>query len=229
MSAAWSVTTLPKNLNQTERVRALEILGFGSAPKILDNPYPLGGYSGIEVGLSSEYIPLEDLATLGAKTSDNGELNYYTLSFAKGLFHNIDIHVHFTPFIQGENIQSFGGQLRWGFFETNFFPFCLSTVVYAGGANFSNLINISTVGADVIGTVALDNFAIFFGGGRARAIGRFIGGADGITDSQETTDQDVTESHSVFGINVDISKMFVTLEIDRYTDSVYSGKVGFRF
>lgn len=225
----WAATTLPKGLNKADRTRALEVLGFGSAPKILDNPYPLGGYSGIEVGLSSEYIPLEDVATLGATSKDKGEFNYYTLSFAKGLYYNIDLHVNFTPFIQEENVQVFGGQLRWGFFEANFFPLTLSTVIYAGGANFSNLINISTLGADIVATVNFDNVAIFLGGGRVRAIGKFIGGPDGITDDQVTAAQDVTEIHSVFGINVDISRMFVSMEIDRYTDSVFSGKVGFRF
>lgn len=220
---------MPKGLNKADRTRALEVLGFGSAPKILDNPYPLGGYSGIEVGLSSEYIPLEDVATLGATSKDKGEFNYYTLSFAKGLYYNIDLHVNFTPFIQEENVQVFGGQLRWGFFEAKFFPLTLSTVIYAGGANFSNLINISTLGADIVATVNFDNVAIFLGGGRVRAIGKFIGGPDGITDDQVTAAQDVTEIHSVFGINVDISRMFVSMEIDRYTDSVFSGKVGFRF
>lgn len=228
-STSWAATSLPRNLTEADRTRALEILGFGSAPKLLDNPYPLGGYSGIEVGFSSEYIPMEDLAALGSKTSDKGEYNYYTLSFAKGLYYNVDVHLHFTPFIQGEKIQSYGGQVRWGFFEANFFPMSLSTVVYAGGANFSNLINVSTLGMDVIGTVALDNVAIFFGGGRIRAIGRFVGGPDGITDSADTTEEDVTDNHTVFGINFDISKMFLTLQIDRYTDSVYGGKIGFRF
>lgn len=226
---AWSATSLPKGLDSADRTRALEILGFGSAPKILDNPYPLGGYSGIEVGLSSEYIPLEDLATLGTTSKDKGEFNFYTLSFAKGLYYNVDFHVHFTPFSQDEDIQAFGGQLRWGFFEASFFPLSLSTVVFAGGANFSNLINISTLGADVVGTVNFDNVAIFFGGGRVRAIGKFIGGSGGITDNQETESKDIMETHSIFGINIDISKMFVALQIDRYTDSVYSGKIGFRF
>lgn len=228
-SQAMAATSLPRNLTVADRNRALEILGFGSAPKLLDNPYPLGGYSGIELGLSSEVIPLSDLATLGSASRDKGEFNYYTLTFAKGLYYNVDLHVHFTPFMQSEDVQTFGGQLRWGFFEAAFFPLSLSTVIYSGGANFSNLVNISTLGADLVATVNFDNVAIYFGGGSVRAIGKFIGGADGITDDQRTSVQDVMESHTVFGINIDIAKMFLALEIDRYTDSVYSGKIGVRF
>lgn len=229
LPSAWSMTTLPKNLDAADRIRALEILGFGSVSKILDNPYPLGGYSGIEVGVTSEFIPIEDLASLGNKTTDKGEYNFSTLTFGKGLYYNIDTHIYFTPFVQDEKIQSYGAQLRWGFYEAGFFPLTLTAILYAGGANFSNLINVSSQGLDLVATVAMDNVAIYFGGGRVRAIGRFIGGTGGITDTQDTMEHDIVENHTVFGLNVDISKVFIALEIDRYTDSIYSGKLGYRF
>lgn len=229
LSSRAVAMSLPVNLSESDRIRVLEVLGFGSAPKILDKPYPLGGYTGIEVGISSEFIPVEDLASLGNKTSERGELNYYTLSFGKGLYYNVDTYLYFTPFLQNEKVQTYGGQLRWGFYETIYFPISFSAVFFAGGANFSNLFNVTTVGVDLIATVAMDNVAIYFGGGRARAVGRFIGGTDGITDTQETEKQDTTENHAVFGLNIDISKMFVAFEVDRYADSNYSAKLGYRF
>lgn len=227
--SSWSATSLPKNLNEADRNRALQILGFGSAPKILDKPYPLGGYTGVEIGLSSEFIPVAELASLGSKTTDKGELNYYTLSFGKGLYYNVDTFMYFTPFLQNEKVQTYGGQLRWGFYEAPFFPLSLTGNLFVGGANFSNLINVTTVGLDLIATVSMDNVAIYVGTGTVRASGKFIGGVDGITSSQETESQDVMENHSVFGLNIDISKMFLAFEIDRYTDSTYSGKLGYRF
>ena len=220
---------LPKGLSPSDQKRALEILGFGTASKILDNPYPLGGYTGFEVGLTSEFIPVEDLANLGNKTSDSGEFNYYTLTLGKGFYYNVDALLYFTPAIQSQKVQNFGGQLRWGFYEASFFPISFSAIIYAGGANFSNLINVTTTGLDLVATVAIDNVAIYFGEGRVRAQGTFIGGADGITASQNTERQLGEENHAVFGINTNASKFFVALEIDRYADSVYSGKVGFRF
>ncbi|WP_347358643.1 hypothetical protein [Bdellovibrio sp.] len=224
-----AATDLPRNLDSGDQIRALQILGFGSASKILDNPYPLGGYTGIEVGLSSEFIPTEDLASLGSKTDDKGEFNFYTLTVGKGLYYNIDTLFYFTPTIQGEKMQNYGAQVRWGFYEASFFPLSLTAMLYGGGASFSNLINVSTMGLDLIATVAMDRLAIYTGFGRIRANGTFIGGADGITADQNTVTRDVVEDHAVFGINIDIAKMFLAMQIDRYADSVYSAKVGFRF
>ncbi len=226
---ASAATTLPVNLSKPDRTRALQILGFGSAAKILDNPYPLGGYSGLEVGLSSEFIPMEDLAALGNGSTDSGEFSFYTLTFAKGLYNNVDVHVYFTPLIQSEELESFGGQIRWGFFESVSFPLSLTAVISAGAANFSNLVNISTLGADLVATVAMEDVALYVGAGRTRALGTFIGGPDGITDTGETISEDILEDHTLFGISVEISKMFLALQIDRYADTVYSGKLGFRF
>lgn len=226
---AAAASDLPRNLTPADQKRALEILGLGTASKVLDNPYPLGGYTGVEIGLTSEFIPLEDLSNLGDKTNDSGEFNYFTLTIGKGLYYNIDTLLYFTPAIQTQKVQSFGGQLRWGFYEANFFPISFSVMAYAGGANFSNLINVTTVGADLIATVAIDNVALYFGQGRISARGTFIGGADGITKSKDTEKQSSDESHTLAGINVNVAKFFVALEIDRYVDSVYSGKLGFRF
>ncbi|MGZ3770760.1 MAG: hypothetical protein ACXVCP_06210 [Bdellovibrio sp.] len=228
-SNSRAATALPKNLNQADRVRALQILGLGSAPKLLDNPYPLGGYSGVEIGLSSEFISLQDLASLGSRTSDNGELSFYNFSLGKGLYYNVDTFIYFTPYLQSEKIQFYGGQLRWGFYESPHFPLTFSASFYFGGANFSNLINVTTVGADIIATVNMENVAVYFGGGRVRAVGKFSGGADGVTNTGETEGQDILESHTVFGLNVDISKAFLAFEVDRYLDSNYSAKLGYRF
>ncbi len=229
MQSAQAATVLPKNLNAADQQRALQILGYGSAPKVLDNPYPLGGYSGVEIGLSSEFIPIEDLSNLGSQSSDGGELNYYTLSFGKGLYYNIDTHVYFTPMMQDEDVLAYGAQVRWGFYEASFFPLTLTALVYGGGANFSNLINFNTLGLDVIASVNINKVALYAGMGRVRVMGTFIGGAGGVTDNTETVKRDEAEDHSVFGVSVDFKKMFLALQVDRYTDSNYSGKIGFRF
>ncbi|QDK39008.1 hypothetical protein [Bdellovibrio sp. NC01] len=224
-----AASDLPRNLSTSEQKRALEILGLGSASKILANPYPLGGYTGVEVGLTAEFIPLEDLSNLGTQTNDSGEFNYYTLTIGKGLYYNIDTLLYFTPAIQDQKVQTFGGQLRWGFYEASFFPISFSANLYAGGANFSNLINVTTMGWDLVATVAIDNVALYFGGGRINAHGKFIGGTNGITSSGETETQTSSENHTFAGVNVNVSKFFVALEIDKYVDSVYAGKLGFRF
>jgi hypothetical protein len=228
-SISQAVTRLPMQLDHDDQNRALEILGFGSTAKTLDNPYPLGGYSGVEIGISSEFIPVDDLSTLGDGTGDDGEYSYYTVSIGKGLYYNIDVMVYATPFVQDEDISSFGGQIRWGFYEAQFFPLSLTALAYAGGANFSNLINVTTQGFDLIGTVNVENIAIYAGYGKGRAIGNFVGGANGITADQQSRQIDLLEDHTMFGVNINIQKMFVALEINRYIESTYAGKIGFRF
>lgn len=228
-SFATAASELPKNLSVSDQNRALEILGFGSAPKLLQNPYPLGGYSGIEFGVASEFIPLDDLSHLGSKSRDSGELNYYTLTFGKGFYYNLDMLIYFTPSFQNEYVQGFGGQLKWGFFEAKFFPIAFSVVTYAGGANFSNLINVNTLGTDLIANISIDNMDVYFGAGRVRSQGIFIGGTNGITASNSTEYSMVSESHSLFGLCFSLSSYFAAIEINRYADSVYGTKIGYRF
>jgi hypothetical protein len=228
-ATAFAKTTLPKNLDAADRERALEILGYGSSAKILGDPYPLGGYPGVEIGLSTEFISMEDLAALGSKSDDKGDFNFYTLTIGKGLYYNVDVLLYFSPPVQSESFQNYGAQLRWGFYEFSFFPLTLSTVLSGGGANFSNLINVYNMSLDLIGTVNIDNVALYFGGGRARSDGTFIGGANGITDNGETARLGIVHDHTVFGVNISLAKVFVALEIDRYADTTYAGKLGYRF
>lgn len=220
---------LPTQLNESNRKIVAQILGFGSMMKLLSNPYPLGGYSGVELGFSSEYIPFENLASLGSKSPDKGDYNYFTLSVGKGLFYNVDFFLQFTPMPQQEGLSSFGAQVRWGIFETNFFPFSLSLVMTGGGSSFSNVVNSTTQGADLVGTVNMKDVAVYFGAGKARTITTFVGGTSGVTDDQNSYQVDLLETHEVFGVSLKMSEYFVALEVDRYAEATYSGKVGVRF
>lgn len=228
-ASCLAASELPKNLNAVERETALGVLGFGSASKLLSSPYPLGGYDGIEVGLSSEYIPMSDVASLGAKSTSRSDLNYLNLSLGKGLFYNLDILVNFITPVQEESLAGFGGQLRWGFYETKFMPAALSLVVHGSAVNFSNLVGAQTTGVDLIGSVNMRDVSLFFGVGQARSVGTFIGGTEGLTDTGNTESADMVTQHTVFGISIKMSRAFVALEIDRYMQSTYAGRVGFRF
>ena len=227
--AAFSFTTLPKGLNATDRERMLEALGFGSAMKMLSSPYPLGGYSGVEVGLSSEYISMADVAVLGAKTNSRSDLNYFNLTVGKGLYHNVDLLIQFIPMPQEESISGFGGQLRFGFYQANFMPLNLSFVTSATSTNFYNLIGAETTGYDLVASVNMKDVSLFFGAGQARSSGTFIGGANGITSSGTTENTNVSSPHTVFGISIKMANVFLALEVDRFVQSSYAGKLGLRF
>ncbi|HEY8272821.1 MAG TPA: hypothetical protein VIG33_18150 [Pseudobdellovibrionaceae bacterium] len=221
--------SLPTGLNASDRETTLGILGFGSAIKLLSSPYPLGGYDGVEVGLSSEYIPSSDLASLGSKSTSGNDINYFSLVLGKGLFYNIDILVQFVPLPQEEFISGFGGQLRWSFYETKFMPLALSLVFHGSSMNFNNLLGCETTGMDLMGSVNMRDVSLFFGAGQARSVGSFIGGTGGITDSGNAETSDISSPHTVFGISIRMSNVFLALEVDRYVHSTYAGKMGFRF
>lgn len=226
---ALSVTEIPKNLSRDDREAALGILGFGSAAKLLSSPYPLGGYHGVEMGVSSEYIPMADVASLGAKTSSRSDINYLNLTLGKGLFYNVDALLQFIPMPQDESISGFGGQLRWGFYEAKFMPAELSVVLHGSTANFHNVVAAETTGMDLIGSVNMKDVSLFFGAGQARSVGTFIGGAGGVTDSGKTETSGLYSPHTLFGISIKMSNVFIAMQVDRYVQSNYSGKLGLRF
>jgi hypothetical protein len=228
-SALAASSSIPNGLTSTEQQKVLGVLGFGSASKLLSSPYPLGGYSGVEISLGSEYIPLADVASLGNKNSSRGDLNYLDLTVGKGLFYNIDIMIQFIPIPQSESISGFAGQIRWAFYEANFLPAALSLVGHTSSMNFNNVLSAETTGFDLVGSVNMRDVSLFVGIGQARSLGSFIGGANGVTSSGQTESADVKSSHSVFGININIGQAFVAMEVDRYMQSTYGGKIGWRF
>lgn len=220
---------IPRGLAKTDREMILEALGFGSAAKLLSSPFPLGGYSGIELSLTSEFIPMADVATLASKTSARSDLNYLNFVIGKGLYHNLDVLVQFIPMPQDHAISGFGGQLRWGFYQTNFMPANLSLVLHGSSTNFYNVLGTETSGVDLVASVNMIDFSLFFGLGQARSVGAFVGGAGGITDSGLAENSDVYSPHTVFGISIKMSDLFLALEVDRFVQSTYAGKVGLRF
>ncbi len=229
LNSMASVSPIPKALSKTDREMILEVLGFGSAAKLLSSPYPLGGYSGVELSLSSEFIPMADVAVLAAKTSARSDLNYLNLVIGKGLYYNVDILVQFIPMPQDNAISGFGGQLRWGFYQAGFMPANFSLVLHGASTNFYNVLGAETSGMDMIASVNMKDFSLFFGLGQARSVGAFIGGTEGITDTGATENSDVYSPHTVFGISIKLSDLFLALEVDRFVQSTYAGKVGFRF
>lgn len=224
-----AVVTLPKNLSRSDQKVALEILGFGSQAKLLSSPVPLGGKQGFEFGLSSEYIPVSDIGTLGSKSSTKGEFNFLNLSVGKGLPYNVDTFLQFTPIPQSDGAFGYGGHLRWGFLEFERFPAIMSFLVHGNGMNFSNVLATRTTGLDLVVTVAVDEASLYFGGGTMRSIGTFNGGTGGITASNETEEMDLSGAHAVFGLSFNFEKVFLALEVDRVVQSVYAGRLGYRF
>lgn len=226
---ATAKVDLPRNLSSADRHRAVQVLGYGSAPKLISSPYPLGGYKGVEVAVSTEIISLKELAKLGSGSNNDGRMTFNTLSLGKGLFYNVDGYVYFTPFNQNGDVQTYGAQLKWAFYEMKGLPVAFSFMVYGGGANFSNVLDVATLGGDFIVTLTTDLFSVYGGLGNVRAIGKFVGGPAGLTDSATEVTEDIANGHTFLGIHFQYSQFFVAGQVDIYSDTFYGIKVGMRF
>jgi len=221
---------LPTGLNSNDRQAVTEILGYGSTPKILGNPYTLGGYSGVELGVTSEVIPTSDIARLGSKAvQQQGETSYSVFTLGKGIYSNLDTYLQFGLLGGAENISNLGAQVRWTFFQAEYLPAFVTAVVSASSVNFQNLVVTTTQLADLVLGVSVDDVTLYLGAGFAKAQGAFTGGAGGVTDSSESVKENVAGGHYLAGINLKFSSVFIAMEIDRYTQSTYSAKLGLRF
>lgn len=221
---------IPRQLSSVERRKALEILGYSSAFKVLGNPYPLGGFSGIEIGYSTEVISTGELASLGSKPKSQSETSFSTLTMGKGLYNNLDVFLQFSPFSQEESISSFGGQVRWGFYQAEYLPAHLSAIIYANTTNFDDKIIADSQGADLVAGFSVKDLTLYTGVGMNRTIGTFLGGTqESVTADGQDAKEDMSTTHYLAGINIKFSRVFLAMQLDRYTQSTYSAKLGLRF
>lgn len=220
---------IPAGLTKADRITVTEILGHSSSAKILGNPYPLGGYSGVELGWTAELISTSEIATLGNKGKTQNETLFQTLTVGKGLYNNIDLFLQFSAFPSEEEILSYGGQLRWGFYQAEFLPAHLSLVAFANTTSFQNVLNAVSTGFDLVGGFSVKDVTLYTGIGVLRTSGTFIGGAGGVTSEGTTQKESIQDVHYVAGMSVQFSKVFFAMELDRYSQATYSGKLGVRF
>ena len=240
---------IPKGLSASDRRQVIRTVGMNSASKMLSNPYPLGGYSGFEVGYSLEFINVRDVTRLGCavgspgcgntSVSDDSEWRFSRLSLAKGLYRDVDMSISFSPPSNGVHASDYGGALRWSFYQAEFLPINLSALVNFNQMNFSDKFMNRNFGGDIIVGVNVDNFALYFGGGMIESHGTFIGGTgpDATVDAgdpdlngiQHTVVNKAQETHTVVGISLHYENLFAAAQVDRYVDAVYSLKVGLRF
>lgn len=228
---AWCRLDIPKSLSAFERQRVVQILGFGLGAKVLGNPYPLGGYSGVELGVSNEMIPTSDLASFTNKSALQGETSFLQLTAAKGLYYNFDFFINFIPMGQNEGMSGFGGGLRWGVFEGEYLPVTLSIQSAGSLVSFQDKINFSTQTIDGIVSFIVEDVTLYAAIGTIRSAGSFVGGPTGVTvtDSGKTEHEISTDTRFLTGVSVNFSKLFLAAELSKVNDAVYAAKLGVRF
>lgn len=255
-TVAWTAPTraleLPKGLTQADRADVVQTIGLGSSTKMLTNPYPLGGYSGFEVGYSIEFINIRDINHLGCSVGtagcpnshvpDDDEFRFSRFTIGKGLYHDVDVFFSFAPPIGGSNISDYGAALRWAFYQAEFLPITFSTVFHTNRMNVGDDFIGLNFGAELMMGITVDSFSLYFGGGEIWSKGTFtvyrdstnpgsgtVDPADPATTDANTVNESTQQMHAVVGFSVQYENLFSAAEIDHYHDSVYSLKVGTRF
>lgn len=232
LTAATSYASLgiPRELSSDNRKVALDILGSSTMTKAVADPYALGGYSGFEVSLGLEQIDTSDLFRLGnGSASPQSAARYWLVTLGKGLFYNVDFFVNFAPLRQEEDFSSFGGAVRWGFYQMTALPVYFSAQVGANSSSFQNLINTSTQTADLLMGYDLVDLSLYGGIGVVRASAIFIGGAGGVTSDRETHTESTTNNHYFAGLSYRIGKVFAAFQYDYVSTNVFSAKIGLRY
>lgn len=240
---------IPRQLNNQDRREVVRILGMNTSAKMLSNPYPLGGYNGLEIGLALEMINTRQLNHLGCvpgslgctntERSNETEFRYPRISIGKGLYYNVDVFLHFMPPTSNKRIADFGGTLRWTFYQAKFAPINLSLLMHGTHFNVGDAFVNQSLGSELIAGINVNDFALYFGGGPVYSKGRFIAGT-GPEALVDPTDPDVngqtntvaetlTETHTILGVSLHFQDLFTALQIDRYHDPVYGAKIGMRF
>ncbi len=221
---------IPRNLSDSDRLKVLDILGFGTNSRISTDNYPLGGYAGFEIGFAMNFVPVSDLANLGDTVTKQDIFRYPILSIGKGLYNNIDLFIHFMPYSEGTGLSEYGGQLRWGFFQFAYVPISFSLLLSANSANINNQLITKNIGYDLVAGITTRSLYFYLGGGQVATNGDFTGGGtNGITDSGVNEKETLNDEHFMTGIGFRIDPFFLNLQLDYFNYPSYTAKFGLRY
>lgn len=220
---------IPKSLNSIDRRAALEVLGTGSQLRLMGDPYPLGGYWGIDLGVSRDAIPTSSLSELGTQTSLKKEVGIWSITLGKGLYYNVDAFLNFVPFGQEDQVSSFGGGLRWLFYEMSYRPIYFSLQGGANSASFQNLINFSNQSLEVLASMVQKDLTFYTGLGVIRSTGIFIGGVKGVTQDSTTQLEALSSERIILGVSYRWKDFYGAVQVDRAILANYALKAGYRF
>lgn len=216
---------IPRAMNSHDRHQALKILGFSGVQKIYTDPSPLGGYPGYELGFSYDVIQLKTFEELGTRIDTQKDLSYVSLGFSKGLFYDVDLGMSFTPLPQGAGVAAFSGQIHRQIYK-DFYGVNFSLWLHGNSTSFVNVIHTKNLGVLLTADAPFSFGTLYAGAGYLRCIGSFIGGADGVTDTAETIQEDIYSAHWLLGGTYNLPKnFFIAVE----ANAVYQVSYGFKF
>ncbi len=239
----WTLSAgsaLPQQLTAEERRQVTRLLGVNTSSKLLSHPYPLGGYQGLEAGVSLQLVDTSDLDGMGCTPGSPGcpaaskdllrELRLTRIHLGKGLYSNVDLFFHFSPPLGSHLSREFGALLRWNFYQSSFNPTQLTAVIHSNQLNYADSFTAQTLGGLLVLGVYFPQRSIYLGLGYLQSTGTFSGGdgSNATILNSISLSESVQEFHSLVGASLDFGPWFLALQVDRYQDMVYSAKLGVR-
>lgn len=225
-SLSFGTLTIPTSLSDNDQIAVLQTIGFATAYRPVDSPHPLGLYSGVEIGFSVEDIPTGDLGYLGTGASVEKSVVYPRFTLGKGIFDNLDLFFSMTPYTQGTALGIYAGALRWAFYQATFVPASFSVLISATSTNLNNLFFAQTEEADIITGVNADPFSFYIGAGTLYGQGQFD---QTLTIENAATNQVSRAFHTLLGATMSVDNVFAAIELDNYSTTTFSFKLGVQF
>jgi hypothetical protein len=229
-SHTFASIQLPSGLTQQEQLKALEILGPGTRPKTLANTYPLGGYSGFEIGITYQGINTTDLNGMGTVTQPQDFFSFPSIVIGKGIYHDVDVFLITMPYFNDIGISQYGANLRWAFYHGQQLPTLFTLAVTANSTNLNNQIIVQNVGFELIASIYVPRFTIYWGVAPTRITGFALGTVNGtgVGLSQQTELSSLSLSPLFLGASLKYEDFFWTVQIDGSNHPAYTTRLGFR-
>lgn len=223
--------TLPSGLDVDDQKRVVKELAIPTSTKFLSNPYPLGGFPGFEVGVSYQTLDTKEISGLGNTVdNDKDSLSIINVTLGKGLYNDVDLFFNFSPLNHSDNINGYGGLLKWSFFQAKFIPINFALLTFGNVIHMSDTFVNQTFGLELMAGVNVENIALYFGGGPVEGEGQFMGGQQGVViNSGDTSKIRQKLSHYFLGISLQSATAFIAAQMDNYQDTTFSFKLGLRF
>lgn len=221
--------SLSSGLDSPTRKEILKILGLGTSGKNVSIPTGLGTDQGLEISLANEFIETKTISQFISNGDSRNTLYYPKISIGKGIYERTDLFIHFIPYTATLGLSEYGGTLRYNFYKPTDSLFSASIVISMNSANFNNQLTARGGAADITLGANWNHVSLFSSVGMARSKGTFIGGTQGTTDTLANEVENVSEMHYSAGFITHYKIYFISAALDRYTESVYTLKLGCMF
>lgn len=217
---------LPQVPTSADQLKIAEVVGFASAAKISTNPQPLGGYDGLQLLVSRDFVNVSTLKGVGTGGTQEDYWPLTRVGIGKGMYYDVDFFFEMTP-PQNENFWAYSGMFRRRVYSWDWIH--LGALLHGSISQVQNLFGSNIFGYDLYAYSQWKLFTFFVGGGQARGIHTFIGGASSLTGQTNNIQYDLLASHLWGGSSYAVGRWTVAGIYEKYYEPVYSVKLGYGF